>query len=1524
MMTNRSTVAPKLPFYRSMRGTLIILFLLVSLLPLIAVSSAIYYIAENALKKTTIAKLEAVRDIKAERIEQYFAERLGDVKVLSNNPSTIAAMHRFNDVLAKEMRTQKNDIVEVMQSYRSLYLGKNYIDTAADGSDYSFTHAKYHRIFREYLATYGYYDIFLVEPDNGVIIYSAFKEDDYGTSLIDGRYANTNISQAFKIARNEADPEFTVLVDYQHYQPSDEEAAFIASPIMTDETLIGVLVMQLSSDPINAVMEESRETIGKETGETIIISSDDFLLRSESHFIDNSVLQQKAETDASRASKQGETGVKENVMDYRGNNTLIAHKPLNIANVRWSLNAKVDTTEAFAEVSNMVFAISIVTVPSVIIVTIIAIWVSSTIATPIQTMTEVAQKLSLGDVDQTLAIKSKNEIGVMATMFQQMIDYQKNMARAATKLSQGDVTVNITPQSTQDVLGQAFQRMITYQRTMAVAANQLAVGDIRVDITPQSKDDLLGQAFAQMVGYQKNMATAANGVAQGDLTVTITPYSEEDVLGNAFQQMIIKLRQITAENEQRLWNSIGRSKLSEVMRGEQDVPTLAQQVIQFLCSYLSSPIGTLSIVEAEDTLHLVGTYAYFKRGNINNRFKIGEGLIGQAVLEKKPIMATNLPSDYITINSTLGQTNPANVLVIPFLYDNRVVGAIELGTLTEFNPKQVAFLEGIMENIAIAFHSAEARQRMQQLLEKTQQQAEELQVQQEELRVSNEELENQTNVLRISESKLRAQQTELETINTELEEKANTLQAQQQALDHQNQALKTAQTELEEKAEDLALASKYKSEFLANMSHELRTPLNSLLILARMLADNKEGNLNAEQVESAHIIYNGGNELLNLINDILDLSKVEAGKMEFHMAPVFLRDLVSMMQTQFMPVAEQKGVAFTLTLADDLPETIYSDQKRVAQIIKNFLSNAFKFTEQGEVELNLYQPDFSTNSSQNGFDAQPAIAIAVSDTGIGLTAEQKNIVFEAFQQADGSTTRLYGGTGLGLSISRELAYNLGGQIEIDSIYGEGSTFTLYLPLNGENSHQEIADKPQNGRQDRANNTQKVRQKEQYVTNSISTLSETKGQELKKRIRENDSEQESLPKIQPIAPKPVTIADDRDSLQPTDRSLLIIEDDVDFAKIVYNLSHKKGFRTLIATTGKTGLLLAEQYKPQAVILDLNLPDMSGWEVLAALKGNADLRHIPVHIMSVYDETLDAYKRGAIGYLTKPVTSNSLNKALAKVKTFVDQSTKRVLVVEDSVALRHSINKLLAGDGIEISEVGQGKAALELLRQQAFDCMVLDLSLPDMTGFQLLSTINQDATINSCPIIVYTGKELTREENAQLMKYADSVILKGVKSPERLLDETTLFLHQVVAELPLEQQNTIKQLYDKETVLVDKQILVVDDDVRNSFALSKLLADKGLKVMIAQNGQKALETLKETPTIDLILMDIMMPVMDGYETIQEIRKQSRFRTLPIIAVTAKAMKGDRDKCIAAGANDYLTKPIDANRLLSLLRVWLYGRT
>lgn len=1040
-------------------------------------------------------------------------------------------------------------------------------------------------------------------------------------------------------------------------------------------------------------------------------------------------------------------------------------------------------------------------------------------------------------------------------------------------------------------------------------------GDFGKEIEITSRMPELGSALQEMTGILKNVVDQANTIASGDYDADIEPRSDKDELGLALQNMTRTLREMKRENSRQLRLAEGQANLNAVMRGEKEIPDLAKGVVGFLSKELNAQIATMYVFDVNDNkLHLAGSYAFTKRKGNPDTFELGEGLVGQTALEKELISFTDIPEDYMRIGSSLGETIPRNIVVSPFLFEGNLKGIIELGSTNEFTDDDIDFLQSTMEAIAIAVFSAQNRDQLTDLLYRSQELAEQLQAQEEELRVANEELiqktqeleesekdlksqqeelqaaneelEEKTQRLQVSEEQLKAQQQELQATNEELEEKTISLQHQKEEITRNNWDLEEARQELELRAEDLKLASRYKSEFLANMSHELRTPLNSLLILANDLASNRTENLSEDQVESAQIIHKSGQDLLALINDILDLSKIEAGKMPVNVETILLPDIANSITTNFKHVVAGKGLELEINLSENLPETIRTDQQRLLQVIKNLMSNAIKFTDTGGITVDFSRPGPDANLSNSGLDPQKGVAIAVIDTGAGIPSEKQGEIFEAFQQADGSTSRQYGGTGLGLSISREIARLLGGEIQLESEEGKGSKFTLYI-IDEMDPEVEIT---------------------RDVEKAVSSVKDEK----KPAVAKVDN-----PKRKP-AP---SIEDDRNSLTEDDKVILVVEDDLNFAKTLAKLCRERDFKCIHAGDGETGLELAEKYMPIAIVLDIKLPGLDGWGVLEMLKDNVATRHIPVHMMSAAEETIDAYRKGVIGYLTKPVDLDQIDNAFTRIEGLISKDVKDLLLVESDVDLRENIIELIGNGDVETRAINSGEQAIQELKSKTYDCMIMDVNLPDMSGFDVLKALNEMDDISVPPVVVYTGRELTPDEELKLQVHAGSIMVKGVKSEERLLDETALFLHRVVGNLPESKKRMITRLHEKDSIFEGKKVLLVDDDMRNVFALSKVLEEKGLEINKAANGQKALDVLESDPEIDMVLMDIMMPVMDGYEAIQHIREQERFAELPIVAVTANAMVDDREKCISAGANDYIPKPVDTDRLLSLMRVWLY---
>ncbi len=925
--------------------------------------------------------------------------------------------------------------------------------------------------------------------------------------------------------------------------------------------------------------------------------------------------------------------------------------------------------------------------------------------------------------------------------------------------------------------------------------------------------------------------------------------------------------------ERQAWLRNGQTELAEQVLGQLTLNVLGRNILQFCAQYLGTAVAAMYVREEHGGLRRVASYGFSREQEERDQAIFSdEGIVGQVAQQDRLIRLDDVPVDYFKVSSGLGEGVPRSVLVVPTNSDDRVNGVIELGFLRALTDRDVELLELIADNIGTSIEAARYRQRLQEVLAETQQLNEELQVQQEELKSANEELEEQSRILKESQAHLEAQQVELEQTNEILAEQALALAEQRDAMDHKNGELNEAQILLEDRALELQRSSTYKSEFLANMSHELRTPLNSTLILARLLAENPQENLSAEQVKFAESIYSAGNDLLNLINDILDISKVEAGKLEIRPENTHVARLVEGLCEMFQPLAADKHLQFEIELQDGAPQMIFTDRQRLEQVLKNLLSNAVKFTDRGNVNL--------TVSRQPG-----GIAFTVTDSGIGIAREQQESIFEAFRQADGTTNRRYGGTGLGLSISRDLAALLGGSISVSSEPGQGSIFTLVLP-------------------------------EQYVEPGEVPIEPLRAVPMV-----------VAPAAIKVAPIPLVseveiprFADDRDKAPFATRCILVVEDEPNFAHILFDLAHELGYQCLVAHGADEGYSLATRFIPDAILLDMRLPDHSGLTVLQRLKEHAETRHIPVHVISVEDRFEAAMHMGAIGYAIKPTTREELKDVFARLEAKLTQKVKRVLLVEDDDLQRVSIARLIGDDDIEITAVGLAQEALDLLRSTIYDCMIIDLKLPDMLGNDLLKRMSTEDICSFPPVIVYTGRNLTRDEESELRKYSRSIIIKGARSPERLLDEVTLFLHKVESRLSHERQKMLRTARSRDRVFEGRKVLLVDDDVRNIFALTSALEQKGAIVLIGRNGREAIEKLNEVDDIDLVLMDVMMPEMDGFEATIEIRKDPRWRKLPIIAVTAKAMKDDQERCLQAGSNDYLAKPIDLDRLFSLIRVWL----
>jgi HAMP domain-containing protein/CheY-like chemotaxis protein/signal transduction histidine kinase len=1051
----------------------------------------------------------------------------------------------------------------------------------------------------------------------------------------------------------------------------------------------------------------------------------------------------------------------------------------------------------------------------------------------------------------------------------------RGIVKVVTAVANGDLTQKLTVNAKGEIaaLAETINNMTgtlaTFADQVTTVAREVGVegrlgGQANVPGAAGTWKDLTGNVNLladNLTNQVRAIAEVATAVTKGDLTRSIQVEASGEVaeLKDNINTMIDNLRLTTDRNTEQDWLKTNLARFTGMLQGQRDLATVGRMLLSELAPLVNAQQGVIYQMETEESAGMVLLSAFADDGENGHlrRLKLGDGLVGQVAAEKRRMLISDLPDKTVPIRSGLFESVPRNVIVLPVLFEDRVKAVIELASLSAFTASQLAFLEQLTASIGIVLNSIEATMQTEGLLKQSQQLAAELQTQQKELQQTNEQLA----------------------------QKAQQLAEQNVEVERKNQEIEQARRALEEKAKELALTSKYKSEFLANMSHELRTPLNSILVLGQQLSENPDHNLTPKQVEFARTIHGAGTDLLNLISDILDLSKIESGTVSVEAEEVFFANLLEMVARPFRHEAENRRLAFEVQADPRLTRSLVTDSKRLQQVLKNLLSNAFKFTEHGSVRMAVSVAEKGWSEDHPILSgAASVVAFEVTDSGIGIALDKQRIIFEAFQQADASTSRKYGGTGLGLAISRELASLLGGEIQLRSTPGQGSTFTLYLPLT-------------------------------YVGPSAS----------KSAVVEWRASSPAMP-LQlsniVVSERPVEqIADDRNNLQPDDAVLLIVEDDPHYARVLCDLSRDKGFKVLVALRGTEALSLAREFHPTAVSLDVFLPDMLGWTVLNHLKQDPATRHIPVQMLTLDEDRHHGLARGAFAFVTKPTSPEELNSALSRIKEYAAPRRKRLLIVEDNPAEQLSIRELLGYDDIDVTVASTGEEALDVVARETFDCVVLDLRLPDMSGFDIMERMRDIPAVSDLPVVVFTGKELSPEEDARLHTLARSVVVKGVESPERLLDETALFLHRVVADLPPEKQKMLDRLHRSDEALVGRKVLVVDDDMRNIFALSSVLERRGMAVLTAGTGREAISILESTPDVAIVLMDIMMPEMDGYATMQVIRQNTSVRRLPIIALTAKAMKGDREKCLEAGASEYLAKPVNTEQLLSALRMWLH---
>jgi CheY-like chemotaxis protein/HAMP domain-containing protein len=1059
-------------------------------------------------------------------------------------------------------------------------------------------------------------------------------------------------------------------------------------------------------------------------------------------------------------------------------------------------------------------------------------FMASNLTEQVRGIVKVVTAVANGNLSQRLTVQAKGEVAALADTINYMTDTLATFADQVTNVA----------------------REVGVDGRLGGQANVPGASGTWKDLT--GNVNLLA---ANLTTQVRAIAEVATAVTKGDLTRSIQVETRGEVaeLKDNINTMISNLRETTESNREQDWLKTNVAKFTGMLQGQRELNTVGKLLLGELAPLVNAHQGTIyhvTEVEGERALRLLASYAHGGAVTFAETIDLGQGLVGQCAIERKRTLLNDVASDFIQVSSSLGAAREISIIVLPVLFEGDTKAVIELASLKSFNAGSLAFLDLLTQSIGAVFNTIEATMRTEGLLTQSQQLTVELQARQRELTQTNEELG--------TKAKLLAEQ------NAEVERK--------------NAEVEQARRALEEKAAELALTSKYKSEFLANMSHELRTPLNSILILSQQLGENAEGNLSAKQVEFSRNINSSGSDLLHLITDILDLSKIESGTVTIEVEELSFEHVRENIERSFRHVAEAKNLPFQVDFASDLPQVLQSDAKRLQQILKNLLSNAVKFTTHGHVEIRValaeqgWSPDHKVLSR-----ARQVVAFTVEDTGIGVAPEKQRLIFEAFQQADAGTSRKFGGTGLGLAISRELAALLGGEIRLSSRVGEGSTFTLFLPVLYSGPDAEVSPAP--------------------VANGVAFR----------------------PLAAPTLPayRETHIDDDRASIAEGDAVVLIIEDDPHYARILLGLARERGFKGVVATNGALGLSLARQFRPAAISLDIFLPDMLGWTVLNRLKCDPLTRHIPVQIVTLDEERQHGLAHGAFAYVVKAPTVDVLQGAFDRIQEFTRNRTKRLLIVEDNLIEQQSIKALLGYKDIDMVAVDTGEAALEAMHEQSFDCVVLDLRLPDMTGFELLEKIHAEPKLADIPVVVYTGKELSEAEQQQLRSLAKSIVLKDVRSPERLLDETALFLHRVVADLPDNMQKVLQGLHSSNEVLRGRKVLVVDDDARNIFALTSLLENQDAEVISATNGRDAIQTILNNSEISIVLMDIMMPEMDGYETMRQIRELPAHRSLPILALTARAMKGDREKCLVAGASDYIAKPVNTDELLSLMRVWLF---
>ncbi len=1428
--------------------TLLFRFVIISVLPMIFIAWVSIQNSMQSITQDQTDKLTAVAQAKLNHLSSYFDSTITNIRLQAELDNTVNFLQAMKQALQSAQTKKSNkSLKEVTNGYQWAALEEEY------GSDFS-----------QFLTTYDYIDILLLDTD-GNVLYSIRRDSDFGTNVFSTGFNGQFFSDTARKALSTGIPVYS---DMQHYAPYDNQVASFLMQAVVDEygDKLGVLAIHLSTIPIQNIMQQSTG-LGN-SGETFLVGND-LLMRSNSRFSQTSdLLLTKVENKTSLLWQQqlkAAEDQKNNTKDktqlampslqkielYRGyHGEMVYGVQLNVefSGVPMLLKAELTEAEALLPMQALLFRVFWVVIISLIIVLIFSIFSARAITKPITKLTIWARRLADGHLVKENVDLPNNEIGELNNSFSELVD--------------------------------------SFQEVTAIM-EALSVGDLTKSIYPRSKDDVLVQTLNQLNSAMQGVVDQAEYIANGNYDVMVAPRSERDTLGTSLELMTTNLRTARQESLRQNWLKTSQAEIAEILSGDNEVTTLANELSNYFSSSFNAHVAVLYTIDtdsSDSTLNFTGGFAFGSEQQFTRSLKFGETLVGQCAANQRILILENSPDDYLKISSALGETSAKHVVVAPFITNKLVKGVIEIGGLKEFNPDYIELLRLSSDAIAVAFDFCWTQNKARKLLLKTQQQ-------QTDLADSNDTLLEQTQQLKKSEIELKEQSTTLSEINKELLSRG-------EVLERQKTYLEKAKKETDEKAIALEEASKYKSEFLANMSHELRTPLNSLLILAGILAKNEDGNLTLDDVESAEVIQESGKHLLELINEILDLSKVESGQMTLIDDEINITSLAKGLNSRFSHMAQAKSLDFKVSIDKDLPDFFISDEIKLIQVINNLTSNAIKFTEAGTVEIAINK-QLDSNILPG---VSEVIAFTVIDSGMGIEEDKHRAIFEAFQQADGSTSRTHGGTGLGLSIALSFAHLLGGDIRVESEVGKGSRFSLYLPLN---------------------------------KSSKDVKSSSTSNHVYPNIESNKNLH--LPSH--------SLVDDRAVLMHDKKLLLIVEDDPSFAKIVFNECHKQNCQAIVAVDGETGLQLVNDYKFDGIILDYMLPGIDGGHMLMRIKENPASQHIPVHIVSALDNLGDLRALGAIDQAVKPISHKKMAHIIQSLGGDMPAAI-HVLIVEDDPAALYALKRLLSPEGVNITGVNDALSALKALESALYDIMILDLGLPDFSGIDLLELIDEKRNVSLPKVVIHTGRDITESEREKLARFTDRIVIKSTHSHERLLDELHNFIAPFanatapsVTELkaipassnnpPIETQPIAPVTPIPAVALIpeegkhefaDKSVLLVDDDMRNTFALAKVLRKYKLNVRIASSGAQSLSALEEFSDIDLVLMDIMMPEMDGYEAIKRIRDQTKFEHLTIIAVTANAMPGDDQLCFKAGANDYISKPVDVEHLTQLLRKYL----